>query len=236
MLFWAFAALVTVGALLLMFWPILARNASEPGESAGGRHARRLLLGLSFAVPVIAVAAYLADGRPGLPDRPYAKREAERVAAGLPGDRERALVRELALQMERHPENSQGWTMLADAYMREARFEEAAASYRNALSAKPGDASLLSGLGEALTLQAQGEITPDAEDAFGAALETNPADEKARFFMALAKAQRGEAEKAKADLSRLLQEAAPDAPWRGAIEAALARIEQDLRSKDAPAN
>ena len=235
MLFWAFAALLTVGALLLMFWPILARSASEPGESTGERRAGRLLLGLSFAVPVVAVAAYLADGRPALRDRPYAKREAERVAAGLPSDRERALVRELAHQMERHPENAQGWAMLADAYMREARFEEAAASYRNALSAKPGDAGFLAGLGEALTLQARGEITPDAEDAFGAALKVDPADQKARFFMALAKAQRGEAETAKAELSRLLQEAAQGAPWRGAIVAALARIELDL-SKDAPAN
>lgn len=234
MLFWVFAALLTVGALLWMFWPILAGRAPEGLESAGDR--RRLLHGLSFAVPVVAVAAYLADGRPGLPDRPYAKREAERVAAGLPSDRERGLVRELALQMERHPENAQGWTLLASAYMREARFEEAAASYRNALSAKPGDAGLLSGLGEALTLEARGEITPEAEEAFGAALKADPADGKARFFMALAKAQRGEAREAKDDLSRLLQEAPPDAAWRGAIEAALARIEMDLRSKEAPAN
>jgi cytochrome c-type biogenesis protein CcmH len=233
MLFWICAAILTVAALLLMFWPIIAGagKGSDPSGPTPNRRARRVLLGLSFAAPMVAVAAYLADGRPDLPDRPYAKREAERIAAGLPSDRERALVRELAARMERHPEQAEGWAMLGHAYMREARFEEAAAAFQNALSVKPGDPSTLSALGEALTLHANGEVTPAAEGAFAAAIKARPTEQKARFFLALGKAQRGHALAAKEDLTKLLHDAPPDAPWRSAVEAALARVEQDLRAR-----
>lgn len=228
MLFWTLAALLTIGALLVMAWPVVARVRAA--KVVSGAPPRGLLV-LIAAVPILAVGAYLADGRPDLPDRPYAKREAERVAAGLPSDRERALVRELAAQMERHPENAEGWAMLGEAYVRDAHYEEAVAAFKDALALRPGDAAILSALGEALTLEAQGEITPEAEAFFREALKAQPGEQKARYFIALAKAQHGDADGARSDLTALLKEAAPDAPWRRAVEATLARIEMDLPTK-----
>ncbi|MFO1187681.1 MAG: tetratricopeptide repeat protein [Alphaproteobacteria bacterium] len=234
MLFWLLAALLTIGVLVVVFWPVAVHQNAPSAEGAPGRRTRYVMLALAAAVPVLAMATYLADGRPDLPDRPYAKREAERVAAGLPSDRERALVNELAAQMGRHPENAQGWSILGDAYVREGRFEEAAAAFGNALAIKPGDPELSSALGEARTLQAGGEVTAEAESAFRDALKADGAQYKARFFLALAKAQRGEGEAAKADLAALLSEAPANAPWRGAVEAALARLKQDPGSRKSP--
>jgi len=61
-----------------------ARAEKTRGLAPGPAGATGLVAGLSFlAVPVIAAVVYLAEGRPGLPDRPFAERApAARADAG----------------------------------------------------------------------------------------------------------------------------------------------------------
>ena len=88
-----------------------------------------LVVSLGAAIPLLALTIYLSKGRPDLPDEPFASRAAERAAAGVPSQDERALVRELAERMAQHPEDPRGWVLLGAAYVRQSRYDEAVAAY-----------------------------------------------------------------------------------------------------------
>ena len=69
---------------------------------------------------------------------------------------------------------------------------------------------LYSAYGEALSQQALGAVTPDAEAAFTSALEVDPQDRAARYFLGLAYAARGDANRALALWKSLLDEVPPN--------------------------
>ncbi len=178
----------------------------------------------AFAIPAVATAAYFLSGATALEDRPYAARETERVAAGLPSDAEAMLIEQLAASVNKRPSDPRGWSLLGNGYFREARYGQAAAAYRNALSHGATDASVASALGESLVLGSDGQVTSDAHDAFRQALALDASDPKARYFLALEQLQGGHAEDAIKSWQEMLRTAPADAPWkelvRGAIEAA----------------
>ena len=76
---------------------------------------------------------------------------------------------------------------------------------------------MLSAYGEALTLAAQGDVTPEAEAAFRAALAGDPKDVKARFYLGQAYAERRDSAHALALWQSLLADTPPNAPWRGVL-------------------
>jgi cytochrome c-type biogenesis protein CcmH len=77
---------------------------------------------------------------------------------------------------------------------------DAAAAFKQALLVAPASdrPALLSAYGEALTGAAQGNVPPEAEAAFNAALKANPRDPASRFYLGQVYALRG-------DRSRALQ-------------------------------
>jgi cytochrome c-type biogenesis protein CcmH len=206
---------------------MLASSRRAPEERNLPREARpRRLLVIGLAVPLVALAVYLTGGRPGLPDQPFADRARERAAAGVPSTEERALVRELATRMAQHPEDPQGWALLGGAYVRQGRYDEAVEAYQNANARKPSDPDILSALGEALVLQADGVVTENARADFEAAVKLAPDNIRARYFVALAKAQSGDFAGAAAGWRALLASAPKDAPWRASVEAELKQAQQ----------
>ena len=70
---------------------------------------------------------------------------------------------------------------------------ETIAAARARLAAAPDDPDALSALGEALTYEADGVVTPPAQDAFRRALDRNPDDPRAMFYLGLHEAQSGDA-------------------------------------------
>jgi len=196
-------------------------EAEGATSAIGARRVAILVVGI--ALPLLTLTIYLTGGSPFLPDRPYASRGAERVAAGLPSDQEKALVRELAQRMAEDPQDSRGWVLLGAAYVRQGRYDEAVAAYESAKTRKPGDAEILSALGEAEVLQNGGEITEEARANFEAALKIAPDDVRARYFIALAKAQAGDFDGAVAGWQALIASAPPDSPWKASVEAQIAQ-------------
>jgi len=175
---------------------------------------------LLVVLPLAAMAIYLGLGTPGMPDMPLAGRV---PAAGQPSPDEIAgAVDRLVAQLERNPEDLQGWILLGRVHFAESRFAESARAWARAAALEPGNGELQATLGQTLTVAAEGRVTPEARAAFASALRLLPGDPRARYYLALADWQEGEAAKALAAWQALLAEAPPDAPWRAAVAARVA--------------
>src|SRR5262249_38856089 len=98
------------------------------------------------------------------------------------------------------------------------------ATLRARLAQQPDDAETLSALGEVLTRQADGVVTPEAQDLLRRALTKNPDDPRALFYLGLAESQAGDSKAALARWQQLEQKSPADAPWRPTLRAEIERV------------
>lgn len=185
---------------------------------------------VAIAVPLGSAALYMTFGVPGLRDMPLATRQAP---SPVPGTDIEGLVATAEAQLRSNPDDGRGWDVLAPIYLRLDRPDDAAAAFRNAIRLLEPTASRLSGLGEALTRAADGEVTDDAKAAFEQALTINGDYLPAHFFLALDLSQEGDYAKAEAAWAKLIDISPKDAPWMQIADAALADARQKSGT-DAP--
>jgi len=202
--------------------------AHGPGSAAAGRGSapRRLpkmLAGtIAVALPLLALGVYVQLGAPALPGAPVAER------AVATDDDMAVLVEQLAQRMAERPDDVRGWLLLARSYASLGRYEDSATAYAAAIAHGAEGAEVQSAYGEALSAAANGQITVAAKMAFDAALAQDPGEPRARFYLALAKAQTGNLDEALADWVTLEAEAPADAPWRGAVTAQIEQAAAEL--------
>lgn len=201
---------------------IAAAEAPQPERGDTGSRATRRRRAVAVtaltAMPVLAAFSYVALGRPDLPDRPLAARQQEPTGASGIGD----LLARVEAEVSRRPEDGRGWEVLAPVYLRTGRAADAATAFANAIRLLGSSAPREAGHGEALTLAAEGQVTPDAKAAFERALALEPAQPQARFYLARAAEQAGDFATASRFYRALLADAPPDAPWRAPTKQALA--------------
>lgn len=177
-----------------------------------------------LAVPLVSWGIYVAIGSPDLPSQPLAARLEKN-----PAD---ATVDELIARAEAHlaanPEDGRGWDVLAPIYSRLGRYAEAATAYRNAIRLDGETAARQSGLGEAIAGAAGGMITADAQAAFSRALELEPSQPKASFFLASALAQEGKIAEALSAWQAMMIALPMDSPWREAVSRAVQQANERL--------
>ncbi len=166
-----------------------------------------LLLGLAMASVVVALGYRSLDQGEG-----GAEPEATTAIAALEA------------RVADDPRDAAAWQELGFAHFDEGDFGAAAEAYSRATELEPERAVLWSALGEALVMDSQREPLPEAAlDAFRRAIELDPADPRARYFLAVKRDLEGDHKGAIADWLALLEETPQGAPW----EADLARtIEQ----------
>ncbi|MEP6549524.1 MAG: tetratricopeptide repeat protein, partial [Gammaproteobacteria bacterium] len=114
-------------------------------------------------------------------------------AAGAAGGPDvAAMVAKLEKHLRDEPTDFKGWLMLGRSYLALNRLDDAVVAYDRAhrLDAKNAEAAM--GLGEAMSLQAGGEITPPAAQLFEQALALAPGNPKALLYGGFAAAARGE--------------------------------------------
>ncbi|WOF73392.1 c-type cytochrome biogenesis protein CcmI [Parvibaculaceae bacterium PLY_AMNH_Bact1] len=201
----------------------------EPPSVDPGR-GRVLLVAIAGVLPLCVLATYLAMGSPGLPGQPYTER-LEQPLDQLPVE---GLVARLEEQLKQEPDDATGWRLIAPVYMQLGRYSDAINAFGTIMQLEGRDADALAGLGEALTLSGDGMVPPPARQAFEAALREDPAHARARFYLALAKAQRGDIADALSDWQALLAEAPEGAPWAEAVEAQVRAAENILATQNAP--
>jgi cytochrome c-type biogenesis protein CcmH len=130
------------------------------------------------------------------------------------------------------------WRVVGWAYAQAGNAGEAAAAYRKATAIEPGNAENWSSLGEALQVPSARPV-PEAEAAFRQALELDPRDPRARYFLAVQKDLAGDHKGAVEAWLALLKDSPPGAPWeadlRRTIGQTAAKHRIDLAGRMPPA-
>lgn len=192
-------------------------------------------LGIVAVVTLAGTGLYLKMGRPDVPGTSALKSGAPgpasmaTTAEGHPNGDVTAMIGQLEAQMRERPDNAEGWRMLGWSYMQTGRNAEAATAYGKAAALDPTNAEYLSAQGEAIVLSSDGAVTPAAEEAFRRAVAADASDPRARYYLAVAKDQRGERDAAMNDWIALLKSAPPDAPWAMEVRAFVEKVAADRK-------
>jgi cytochrome c-type biogenesis protein CcmH len=192
------AAKSEIGRRILALAPAAAREAPSQVPLAVAAVAIIML-------PFAAWSIYWNLGSPSVPDQPFAARgtpgsPAPTATAANPSggaadphvDMAEA-VRKLVVQLQAHPDDLNSWVLLARSYIELDRFKDAADAYKHAVDLSSRKPELLGDWGEALVLANDGKVTPEARQAFEAALADPDSAPRSRYYLALAKQQAGDA-------------------------------------------
>ena len=155
----------------------------------------------------IGGGTYWLTGRPAL---------AVRAAQGLRTHEVNGLVPFLIARVRKEPGDLQAWIYLGGAYMAAEDPGDAAKAYGRAVTVarlrKTVSPGLYAAYGEALVASNSDAVSDEAVAAFTAALALNPKDPAARFFLAQARAERGDKAVALALWQGLLAETPANSP------------------------
>jgi cytochrome c-type biogenesis protein CcmH len=157
-----------------------------------------LAVALALLLPATAAGIYLALGAPAVPDEPYAVRGPERALAAAQGQHRDVAGAIAALEQElnAHPDDAEKWLLLARSAATLGQWQKRARAPPNELALPQKRPDIASAYGEMLVFAADGIVTPRAQEAFTAALARAPKDMAARYYLALAAAQAGNAQAA----------------------------------------
>ena len=162
-------------------------------------------------------AAILAAGSIGynLYDGGVTEPETELAESGEPS------LEQLREAAEASSDDAAPWSELAFAYFMGEDFAQAADAYERAVEIDDGSAALWSALGEARayandsSAAAADPLPPEALAAFERALELDPGDPRARYFIAVKQDLDGDPDGAIRSWLALLSDTPPNAPWEG---------------------
>ena len=148
------------------------------------RHRQRIV-GAAAAVLIVAAAAGLYP----LWSNWHWHDSAQNPAAGPDVA---AMVAKLETHLRDDPNDLAGWVMLGRSYVALEHMDDAIVAYDHAHRLDPANAEAALGLGEAMSLRAGGNITPEAAKLFEQALGVEPANPKALLYAGFAAAARGD--------------------------------------------
>lgn len=200
-LFVAIAVLLAVGVFAAVLWPLW-------------RESRAITCGAVVLLALAALGVYRLVGTPAAIDAP--------AVAATPRSMEEA-VTQLEAELERNPGSAEGWQLLARSYEMLERRVEARDAYARALQLDPDNADLLVQAAQARLFADPGrKIDPDAVKMLQRALELQPQQQRARWFLGVWQRQEGHPGEAARTWEPLLAEvnAATAKTLRAQIDAA----------------
>jgi cytochrome c-type biogenesis protein CcmH len=109
-----------------------------------------------------------------------------------------AMVAKLEQHMRDDPGDVSGWLMLGRSYLALQRMDDAVNAYDRAHQLSNSSVEAALGLGEAISLRAGGQISPEASKLFEDALKLEPNNPKALLYGGFAAATRGDRATARA--------------------------------------
>ncbi len=212
---------------------LLATDAEKQGAKLSPTHSptKALAVGLAVALPVAALSLYLVYGSPRLPDQPLIARLQDPAS-----DKDlEVLVARVEARLREHPEEGEGWEVIAPVYMGWGRYADAAEAYRQTIRLIGELPKRLANYGQALVLANNGVVSEDARKALERAVVLDPNLIEPRLVLIIAKEQDGQFAVAAEAWRAMLAKAPADAPWRKLVEQRLAEDEAKLAGKAVPA-
>jgi len=205
------AAALTVAGVIAVVIPLLrgGAGASAPGPAPWAAVAATVLLVIGSAVLYVSWSNW--------PWRTV-----------TPGDSPQSMVARLARELERDPQNLQGWLMLGRSYIALQEYPLALRAFERADRLSDGkNADALTGEAETLVLTDESELNGRAGRLIERALVLAPDSGKALFFGGAVAARRGDLPLARARFVKLLG-MDPPANVRPLIEQQITAIDGQL--------
>ncbi|QDG75985.1 c-type cytochrome biogenesis protein CcmI [Labrenzia sp. PHM005] len=165
-----------------------------------------------IAVCVGSIGGYLWLGHPELQDQPLAARKTETLIRKAEAGDINSRIQLLVEAVKESPESFENWWLLAKSYAATGDNASAADAYRRAAELSGNDPSVLSTYAESMTL-ANGNKVPQAAKILFEQIRAENNDPRARYYLALAKAQAQDFEGALNDWTALAADSDPRAPW-----------------------
>lgn len=185
---------------------------------------RGIATAIALLLPLGGILTYLALGQPGHPDQPLEERRAQALAQQTEQDREMLeATAKLAKHLQANPDDLRGWRLLARTYVTQERYGEAVAAYGEAYRLAADDPDILVNYGETLTLAGDSEVGEQARKLFEKALTLDALSPKARYYLGLYRAQKGDVRAALRHWIDLALLSPPDAPWMPVLDRQIAR-------------
>ncbi len=203
------------------------RAAGLSGKSGVQRHLVLAAL-LAILVPIASVPLYLDLGTPGLPNLPFAAREAPPESTSGVVDAARSRLQEAEARTVSAPDDAQPWFVLGRLRLVAGDIDGAEIALARARELDPARTEIASAHGEALARISDGLVTPAARQAFQSALTGDPGDPRARYFLALGDYQAGYEQDALEAWSSLVADAPADAPWLATVRARVTDTAREL--------
>jgi cytochrome c-type biogenesis protein CcmH len=190
--FWIGAALCIAAALAFLFFPLWRERRQS------GRWPAAAML-ISLATAPVAVATYLAVTT-------WDPSESARESAA-----ERDMVRQLAAKLVENPDDVAGWRLLGRSYMVLGEYRLGRQAYVEAWNRTPmPDNELKLALAEALILADRASINGDGGRLIEEVLRDEPNNQGALWFGGLVAMELGQADLARARLTRFLEHNPPE--------------------------
>lgn len=197
----------------------LRDSPSAPRDPAPARMRRGLAIAFATGVPVAALLLYAVLGDPGAMDPAVSATPALSQAQVI------AMVDRLAARMKEHPDDAQGWRLLARSYGALGRFREAAEAFHEAAQHGAADADLLADWADALGMANGQTLAGEPTKLIERALALDPGNVKALLLAASAAQERKDVPAAIDAWRRLKVELPPGSPEVREIDALIARAE-----------
>jgi cytochrome c-type biogenesis protein CcmH len=137
-------------------------------DTASARAPKKTMLALGLLLPIVAASLYLLLGSPATLDPVNGPQR-----AATPQDMDR-LVANLAMKLEKDPDNLQGWAMLARSYKMLGRNAEAEQAFVRAGSFLDNDAQLLAIYADLAATNANGDFSGKPAQLLEKALRVDP--------------------------------------------------------------
>jgi cytochrome c-type biogenesis protein CcmH len=199
----------------------LIRLKGEDPRPAAGRLQRPVLLLAIGATALLAFGAYFFLGQPDLPSAPLAERPAQEMTL-------EAAVERVETQLTRTPDDLQGWTVVAPAYMQLGRFAEAERAYRRIIELSGETPDRLTDLGEAIMMKDGGSLVGEPFNLMTKAAGLDPAHVRSRFYLASEATRAGEYQSAIGQWEALLALGKDGDTWVATAEQGLAAARAGL--------
>lgn len=204
---------------------LLAVAPDQPRSDATTGKGRSLPSLLLFAatVPVVAVAVYIATGSPGLigggDSGGLSPAQVERFRNMEPERR----IAELEPVVERQPEATRAWILLAQAYRATERYGDAVNAYARVQAQGDPDPWLMARQAEALLLANGRRFTDSVDRLVQRALDLDDSNPLALMLAGHAAMARGDDEQAVTHWRRLAEDMPADSENRAMLERLIAR-------------
>jgi cytochrome c-type biogenesis protein CcmH len=207
---------------------LLAADSDDKATMAGTR--KPLLAGaIALAIVLIAGGLYSRLGSPGVPDNPYADRQAERYQVAQEQaqlNQIRGMVAKLADEMKQRPDDIEGWLRLGRSYAVLGQADDAAAAFAQAEKLKPNDPAVLMAEAQALMagLPIAEQLTPQVVALLDRIQTIDPDEPAVLWYLGLHAAQQGDFATARADWEKVREKMPPGSDEARTVATALDAI------------